>query len=727
MVCGSVLWGAQANGREVLRFDMPPKVAATSRLEVSGYNPSEHPQILVVRIDDQWRPAYVDRVNLERTVPPGDFALSLPLEGLTTPSGRSFDSDKIKQVIVFSGSDVSLRLDRVEMSGDRALPAGAQGWDLGPRGSPIWPGFQSIDLDFPGLQGVQLKAYDRGRRQQATEGLTTDGIRGIDKLVLPLKQGQWRITLWLQNRGEWEYLPHPLKRDVRINGRPIWSLDYASPQDWIEDVYLGRLDDEYRPGDDVWRTFGCQCEGRVTAVVDVAEEGLVIELSGDGPEAGYLAAVLAEPALGPDVVGQVETERADWWRRNWPVAESTADQVTAPSLRASQEKLIVAPGTTAVAKFELRLPAAGPAPIVDIAAPALGDIRLTTRLRWGRWQLRRKTLSASLLEPVNGHLRGDLAELPSNSALPRLFHVQIDVPSDAPPGEYTGLLNIRLGELALQGPLNVLVPDVRLPEPGRPIGLYLEPPVHLGWFDATRPQKAEAVACDLQLLRGMGLTGVAPGLATPDAASSKAQFLGGVEQVRSAGFGGPVLAYAPFKRLLAGRGLDAAIQAVDQMHTETTARGLGPVVWSIADEPSNAGHDVGLSDIRARAQELAPGVQFAGHLNHPGDRQYLELLDIVLINEGFGVDQRDIEEVRQAGAKPWLYNMTNRRMAAGFYLWRVGAEGYLQWHGRMPTADPFDPTDGREDDVQLALSCRCGMPAGCRRRSRVVRFSRRGQ
>ncbi len=50
---------------------------------------------------------------------------------------------------------------------------------------------------------------------------------------------------------------------------------------------------------------------------------------------------------------------------------------------------------------------------------------------------------------------------------------------------------------------------------------------------------------------------------------------------------------------------------------------------------------------------------------------------------------------------PWLYNMPEKRAAAGFYLWRVGARGYLQWHARMPTADPFDPTDGREDDVQF--------------------------
>lgn len=45
--------------------------------------------------------------------------------------------------------------------------------------------------------------------------------------------------------------------------------------------------------------------------------------------------------------------------------------------------------------------------------------------------------------------------------------------------------------------------------------------------------------------------------------------------------------------------------------------------------------------------------------------------------------------------------MPDERLAAAFYPWRSGAEGLRQWRARMPTADPFDPTDGREGDVQF--------------------------
>jgi hypothetical protein len=51
--------------------------------------------------------------------------------------------------------------------------------------------------------------------------------------------------------------------------------------------------------------------------------------------------------------------------------------------------------------------------------------------------------------------------------------------------------------------------------------------------------------------------------------------------------------------------------------------------------------------------------------------------------------------------KVWVYNTEAIRWSAGFGIASLGAERYLQWHARMPAADPFDPTDGREGDVQV--------------------------
>ena len=97
----------------------------------------------------------------------------------------------------------------------------------------------------------------------------------------------------------------------------------------------------------------------------------------------------------------------------------------------------------------------------------------------------------------------------------------------------------------------------------------------------------------------------------------------------------------------------------------------------------------------------SPSFLKAAHLNNPKDKRWLGDLDIALINQGYGVSLQNIQQIRHKKVKVWLYNMSHKRLAAGFFLWKHKVSGYLQWHARMPTADPYDPTDGREDDQQL--------------------------
>lgn len=72
----------------------------------------------------------------------------------------------------------------------------------------------------------------------------------------------------------------------------------------------------------------------------------------------------------------------------------------------------------------------------------------------------------------------------------------------------------------------------------------------------------------------------------------------------------------------------------------------------------------------------------------------------MLVNQGFGIDAGRLAGVTAGGTETWLYNTGKARFSAGLWLWRTTAVRFLQWHARMPTADPFDPTDGREGDVQ---------------------------
>ena len=98
----------------------------------------------------------------------------------------------------------------------------------------------------------------------------------------------------------------------------------------------------------------------------------------------------------------------------------------------------------------------------------------------------------------------------------------------------------------------------------------------------------------------------------------------------------------------------------------------------------------------------------AGHLNNPNQKTLIKELDLILINHGFGINKAEVEEIHRmktpnssTSKQVWLYNMPDFRLAAGAFLWHSNADAYVQWHGRMPTANPYDPTDGREADYQF--------------------------
>ena len=70
------------------------------------------------------------------------------------------------------------------------------------------PGFATADPTDPRLAGKAL----RPRLRPSGDTLLDDGIEGIERIALTLPDGTWHVTLWTEDQGEWEYLPHPLRR-----------------------------------------------------------------------------------------------------------------------------------------------------------------------------------------------------------------------------------------------------------------------------------------------------------------------------------------------------------------------------------------------------------------------------------------------------------------------------------------------------------------------------------
>ena len=227
----------------------------------------------------------------------------------------------------------------------------------------------------------------------------------------------------------------------------------------------------------------------------------------------------------------------------------------------------------------------------------------------------------------------------------------------------------------------------------RPVGIYLDDNPALNWFPELRRYGLAQTYCDLKFLAKTGIKALSPPLVTPtqNRAHDWQRQLALYQRFYS---GQSLLAYTPYKRLkqwLTGEALARQLAKVsDHEH----------LYWSVADEvllPK-------LSEVHADARLLHSAnhtAKTAGQLNHPQQRDLIASLDLVIVNHGFGVDIDTVEGIQKQHKQVWLYNMPSMRHAAGLMLWRSQADGYIQWHGRMPTANPYDPTDGREADYQF--------------------------
>ena len=162
------------------------------------------------------------------------------------------------------------------------------------------------------------------------------------------------------------------------------------------------------------------------------------------------------------------------------------------------------------------------------------------------------------------------------------------------------------------------------------------------------------------------------------------------------------LIYNPLTELVANQGLLRASETVGRLEEMIKAQGLPQPLWSVADEPSNPDQSSAqLAEWIKLLRAKASGIRLGGHLNTPADEKFIALFDTLILNQGFGIDAATLERLRKTGKGVWLYNTFAHRQTAGLWLWRTAAERYVQWHARLPTADPFDPIDGREADFQM--------------------------
>lgn len=718
--------------------NVPWPVGSDDELVIEGHNPGTQPQTLILRVDDKASVNYRSRVNQERMVAPGPFTQRFALSEWRTSQPRPLALDEITKIYLFMADDAPpLTIKRWYWEPGLTLPEGSIALDLGAAAAPRFTGFEALSPGDPRLLGHPTPVL-----RPSGDALVRDGLRNLDGVRLDVAKGRYQLTLWLDDPSEWEYLPHPFERSVLVNGEPIWAEQWQ-PQTWLKQRYLAGQSREALPNPDPWQLFGTRQGGPVHVTLNHPGGPLTLTLVGHSPDAKYLAGLLLAPypadtgnAATPsgdkghamqaeanarrlaDATARVLTKQRQLFLEKWtlapyslapvpaqlsltPIPDAAPTLQIAPAsaadaLQHASQPVLAARGSQLLLEFAIHAATDDPVPLLVIQPPERAGSPLALTPYYGQWHLVRPQASGTLLAPSDQELVEGIAGLTLLAGVPRRLVLQITVPRDAPAGRYLGNIQLLSQQQLVQLPLTIEVLPLTLPAASKPVGIYVEAPPYLNWLspnpEALQQQIATASRCDLQRLAKLGISGLSPAL--PQDEAGMREIMG---EAAGLGFVPPLLAYTPLKRW--GGDPASQLEQWQARQQALTASGLPPLAWSLFDEPDLAT----LPAITTLAREMKqrdPAVIRAGHFNHPGQVGLLAEVEIALINAGFGADKADVARVHQHKVTPWFYNLGTPR-AAGFYLWQSGAEGYLQWHGRMPTALPYDPTDGRESDFML--------------------------
>lgn len=676
---------------------------------------------LALRVDDGQSENYATRLNLEWSIPPGPFSFSVPISGMRAPNGRVVDRADVRRIILFAtrlGSAVSIT--RFEARAYPILPNGAAAYAFGADDAAFPPGFEAVGSSDPRVIGRALRVI----RRPGPDPLIANGLTGVDLLRLTGPTGRARVTVWTEDPGEWETIPHPLRQRIVANG--VTLVDRSeSPAEWLDRRYFAGADVEHAADDTPWTAFGRFRGEPVSGVVELTDGRLAIEFFGDEPAARHVAGVLIEPILDetPDAQparAAVDALRQEWYEQNYRVADpapaadgagvSAAIDVASGTVALTDRRgaaidavrAVAAPGSGArvaiVATADDAI--AEPTPRLAPFAAADGETApgVGARFWTGRWRLTRTDAASTLLRLTDEMLDADPRGLAVGPDRGRTYEIWIDVADDAPAGLYASSLTI--GGVAVPIALEVL--PVALPPASASAGFYLTEAQHLLWFGgrAERGPRNRQIACDVAFFTSLGVRGGAP--AVPHTPIDNPDILiDDLALAARAGLDGGGLAYNPLYLAALEFGPDASARALADVMRRLEGRGVGAPAWSVADEPLNAAHGAGEAFTRdwiAAIRRAAPTARLAGHANAEEMEPWIDLFDVAVMNAGYGIDLDDLADVARRGVEPWLYNTWRPRASAGLWLWRSDARRYMQWHARMPTALPFDPLDGREDD-----------------------------
>ena len=303
------------------------------------------------------------------------------------------------------------------------------------------------------------------------------------------------------------------------------------------------------------------------------------------------------------------------------------------------------------------------------------------------------------------------------------FWLTLKIPNETSPGVYRGTISIspeNAGESAVQVELEVL--PFKLVRPTHlSVGMTYFSPVHYAYFGEDRFW--ERIKAEFDDMRAHNMTCVQyTGLRMDDFPRLTRAF----DIYRAAGFENPVYlleSYGAMNRLQReGIAWDTEefhgkyVQFIREFIEEGGRRNWPPIIINFGDEFTNKA----IEEFGARVAKnlkTIPGIITGADTDGYKEVSLMApVVDIVAFNDGwdgpYGVNRgrkllkrETVEQIKRAGATPWLVNVGVDRYSNGFWLWKMvqwGVRGKIEWIYRNYGGMPHNSFDANPMNAHIA-------------------------
>ena len=372
-------------------------------------------------------------------------------------------------------------------------------------------------------------------------------------------------------------------------------------------------------------------------------------------------------------------------------------------------------GETRIEFASLHGPAGGDEGAVTTGAQLdVGLVRYAARRAPGQGRAWRPT--PAMIVPVDTWvMRKDVS---------KQFWLNYRIPEKLAPGHYRGTITITPANAApsqLEVELEVLPFTLQRPT-HLALGMTYFSPVQDAWFDEDRFW--QRMAAEFADMRAHGFTTIQfTGIGIHDYDRLDRVF----RLYRDAGFEQPLTLLESYGAMHGIRrngiawGTEAFFRryqkSIRQLLAEADRRQWPPLIVNFGDEFTNSAQEEFGAKVAQSLKEI-PGIVTSVDANGYKEVKLLAPeVDIVAFNNGWagpeGVNRGKrllhkgtVEEIKEAGAEPWLANVGTDRFSNGYWLWKMvslGVRGKIQWIYRSYRGLPYNSFDADPISPQLVF------------------------